>query len=117
MPYFAAKAVGAAMEGKFMDSVWSSSYLAMITSFIPLPGGSGGAEWGFQSLYLGMIGDNALTYSANIIWRGISYYFLTLLGGITFALYRGTPTVSTDKIAVFFSYFSSILLYLFSNIS
>lgn len=99
MPYFAAKAVGAAMEGKFMDSVWSSSYLAMITSFIPLPGGSGGAEWGFQSLYLGMIGDNALTYSANILWRGISYYFLTLLGGITFALYRGTPTVSTDKIA------------------
>lgn len=100
IPYFAGMASGANMEGKYFDSLFSSSYLAMITSFIPIPGGSGGAEWGFQTLFLNIYGGSqTITSASNILWRGLSYYMLTLIGGLCFAFYRGKPKVNTEKIA------------------
>lgn len=99
LPYFAGLATGADMAGKYLDCVWSSSYLAMITSFIPIPGGSGGAEWGFQTLFMNIYGSQSITSACNILWRGISYYLTTLIGGLVFILYRGEAKVSTAKIA------------------
>lgn len=100
IPYFAGMANGADMNGQYLNSLFSSSYLAMITSFVPIPGGSGGAELGFQALYLNIFGGNkAITSASNILWRGLSYYLVTILGGITFAFYRGKPSGITEKVA------------------
>lgn len=99
IPYFAGLATNVDMTGKYFSSLWSSSYLMMITSFIPIPGGSGGAEWGFQTLFLSIYGSASVTAACNILWRGISYYMMTLIGALVFIFYRGKPKVSTDKIA------------------
>lgn len=99
LPYFAGLATGVDMSGEYLNCVWSSSYLAMITSFIPIPGGSGGAEWGFQTLFANIYGSQSITAACNILWRGISYYLTTLIGGLVFIFYRGQSKVNTMKVA------------------
>lgn len=99
IPYFAGLATNVDMTEKYFSSLWSSSYLMMITSFVPIPGGSGGAEWGFQTLFLSIYGSSSVTAACNILWRGVSYYMLTLIGALVFIFYRGKAKVSTEKIA------------------
>lgn len=91
MPFLAGMALSAPMEGKFIESIWASSYLSMITSFIPIPGASGGVEYGFYLLFSKIYGDAAITSAANILYRSISFYFTLLIGFVIFVLYRGSP--------------------------
>lgn len=90
-PIFAGYALGVNMTGKFFETIWSYSYLSMITSFIPIPGASGGAEAGFQILFLSIYQDAAITSAANILTRFISFYLTLGIGLMVFIFYRGSP--------------------------
>jgi len=56
-----------------------------MASFIPIPGSSGGIEYGFISLF-SMLVLNTNASAVMLIWRFITYYALVVVGGILFAL-------------------------------
>ena len=91
LPYFAGIAMGEDLSGKYLQCLWSNSYLTMITCFIPIPGASGGAELAYQALFSHIYSSSAVLSASNLLWRGISYYFGLILGGIIFFTYHESP--------------------------
>ena len=59
----------------------SSAYVMLIGSFVPIPGGSGGLEYGFITFYGNFISGNILT-ATMLVWRFITYYFGMIIGAI-----------------------------------
>ena len=70
-----------------IKSVVLSGYTFLIGSFVPIPGATGGLEYGFMDFF-GVFTKGGLLSSAMLIWRLITYYFGMLLGGITLITYR-----------------------------
>ena len=60
----------------------------LIGSFVPIPGGTGGLEYGFIKFYGFFIFGSTLS-AVMIIWRFITYYFGLIVGGIAFNFKRG----------------------------
>lgn len=58
----------------------ASSFVMMISAFIPLPGASGGAEGSFYLLFGIFIIKPGLTAVALILWRLITYYLPIIIG-------------------------------------
>lgn len=57
--------------------------ILFLVSFIPIPGGSGLTEMGFYSLFSVYLPKHLLAVSV-VIWRFLSYYLNTLIGGFIF---------------------------------
>lgn len=57
------------------------SYVMLIGSFVPIPGGTGGLEYGFIALFGNFIKGSNLN-AIMILWRFITYYFGMILGAI-----------------------------------
>jgi uncharacterized protein (TIRG00374 family) len=47
----------------------------MVISLFPIPGGAGGAEYGFSVLFAQFVGNNSKLVLAMMIWRVLTYYF------------------------------------------
>lgn len=65
------------------EVIITSAYVMLIGSFVPIPGGSGGLEYGFISFYGNFI-KNPLLSALMLIWRFITYYFGMIVGAIAF---------------------------------
>ena len=61
--------------------IMTSAYVMLIGSFVPIPGGSGGLEFGFVRFYGFFIGGAKLS-SIMIAWRLITYYLGLIVGAI-----------------------------------
>ena len=59
------------------------SFVAIISSYVPLPGGMGGQEYLFILLF-GFYVDKPLLSSLMLLWRFITYYLPMIIGAITF---------------------------------
>ncbi len=59
-----------------------SSYVMLIGSFVPLPGGAGGLEFSFMAFYGNFIGPEKLA-SILVAWRIITYYLGIIVGAFT----------------------------------
>ncbi|MDO5292825.1 MAG: lysylphosphatidylglycerol synthase transmembrane domain-containing protein [bacterium] len=75
--------------GSIISVVAASSFVMMISAFIPLPGASGGAEGSFYLLFGIFIIKPGLTAVALLLWRFITYY-LPIIVGIFFCRIRKT---------------------------
>ena len=64
-----------------IEAIIASSYVMLIGSFVPIPGGTGGLEYGFVEFYGNFISGGALN-AMMLLWRVITYYFGMLIGGI-----------------------------------
>lgn len=64
-------------------TVICSSYTMMMGSFVPLPGGTGGIEFGFIKFF-GNFLNGAVLKTLMLMWRFLTYYFGMFLGAITF---------------------------------
>ena len=64
-----------------------SIYVTMIGSFVPIPGGTGGLEFGFIYFFGYYITGGVLT-AVMLIWRFVSYYLPMIIGAIALVLYR-----------------------------
>ena len=53
----------------------------LIGSFVPIPGGTGGLEYGFINFYGNFIKGSVLT-AIMITWRFITYYIPMIIGAI-----------------------------------
>lgn len=58
-----------------------SAYVMIIGSFVPIPGGSGGLEFGFVTFYGNFITGSKLS-ATMLVWRFITYYFSMILGAV-----------------------------------
>lgn len=83
MPYLIALGFGKSIT--LIQAIVTMAYVMIIGSFVPVPGGTGGIEYGFVFFFGYFIkGLNAMM----LIWRFISYYLGMILGAIALSLYR-----------------------------
>ena len=73
----------------FKAVFFSSSYLQLISSYIP----AGGAEVAYQNLYTFVFSSSYLPSIAasNLLWRVFTFYFHLLFGGLCLLFYKGSP--------------------------
>ena len=55
----------------------------LIGSFVPIPGGTGGLEYGYSAFY-GFFVKGSVLSASMLIWRFITYYLGIIIGGILF---------------------------------
>ena len=66
-----------------IDSLVASAYILIIGAFVPIPGATGGIEYGFLQMFSNFLPTSELN-AIMIVWRFITYYFGMILGGIMF---------------------------------
>lgn len=64
------------------QAIITSAYVMLIGSFVPIPGGSGGLEYGFIAFYSSFIGGSKLT-AMMLLWRFVTYYFGMIVGAVS----------------------------------
>ena len=87
VPYFVALSLGVKMP---LDIAFAAASLVfMICSFVPLPGGSGGAEGAFLLLFGGAFAvANKSVAVAILLWRVFTFYLPILVGTVFFVSKR-----------------------------
>lgn len=71
-----------------VETITSSAYVLIIGAFVPIPGGSGGIEYGFMQFFGNFIGGSVLAASL-LVWRFITYYLGIILGAIMINFFEG----------------------------
>ena len=67
------------------NTLTASAYTLLVGSFVPIPGASGGIEYGFIKFFgnfLSVVPLNSLL----LVWRFITYYLAMILGAIIFSI-------------------------------
>ncbi len=62
-------------------AIIASSYVMLMGSFVPIPGGSGGLEYGFIAFYGNFLSGPILN-ATMLLWRFITYYLGMFIGAI-----------------------------------
>ena len=62
-------------------AIVTSAYIMIIGSFVPIPGATGGLEFGFVQFYGNFITGSKLS-AMMLVWRFITYYFGMIIGAI-----------------------------------
>lgn len=85
MPYFVILALSETVpvDVSPIKVICASAYVMIIGSFVPIPGASGGIEFGYYKFFGNFITGSLLKASL-LIWRTISYYLPMIIGGILF---------------------------------
>ncbi|MBA1434902.1 lysylphosphatidylglycerol synthase transmembrane domain-containing protein [Bombilactobacillus bombi] len=72
-------------RARIMDVLIMQIMIVMITSIFPIPGGTGGAEYSFKTLFARFVSLPSQLYLGMFIWRFITYYLGMFLGIIAVA--------------------------------
>lgn len=83
VPYFLI--IGVGLDVNIITVVVTSAYVMLIGSFVPIPGGTGGLEYGFIAFFGNFITGPILN-ALMLIWRFVTYYFGMILGAIILGL-------------------------------
>ena len=85
MPFFVILALshGQMENVTWVKSMVASAYVLIIGSFVPIPGASGGIEFGYFQFFGNFIKGSLLRASL-LVWRSISYYLPMILGAVLF---------------------------------
>lgn len=65
--------------------VATSAYVMLIGSFVPIPGGTGGLEYGFIAFFSNFNSTKIVT-AIMLLWRFITYYFGMILGATVLSI-------------------------------
>ncbi|MDD5800060.1 MAG: lysylphosphatidylglycerol synthase transmembrane domain-containing protein [Coriobacteriales bacterium] len=90
IPWFVLRAFD--KQGDFLECLAAGSMVQMVSSAVPLPGGTGGAEGGFMMFYSHMFGS--ATSAGFIIWRIITFFLPTILAAPLLGLKTTNRSVS-----------------------
>lgn len=80
--YFVCRAVGFDTLSIY-QAIIASAFVMLITSLVPIPGATGGAEFGFLAFF-GAFNIGTLSHGIMLLWRFITYYIGLLIGFVTF---------------------------------
>lgn len=83
IPLFIAYSMGEYKSLNILNTLTASAYVLLIGAFVPIPGASGGIEYGFVRFF-GNFLTSSLTSAILLIWRFITYYFGMIIGMILF---------------------------------
>lgn len=83
VPYFVCLALGV-QGAAFWTVVSASAFILMISSFVPLPGASGGAEGSFYMFFNIFFRSSGSVSIAILLWRLLTFY-LPIMAGAWFA--------------------------------
>lgn len=64
-----------------IEAIVTSAYVMLIGSFVPIPGGTGGLEYGFIAFYNNFLKGSSLN-AIMLVWRFITYYLGIIIGAI-----------------------------------
>ena len=87
IPLFVFFSIGEVSSITILESIVCSGYTYLIGSFVPIPGGSGGLEYGFIQFFQGFTVGATLS-ACMILWRFITYYFSMIIGAISLLFYK-----------------------------
>lgn len=81
------------------DMLCAQSYVTMVSSLVPLPGGSGAAEYCFSTFFMTYISPETMK-SAILLWRTITYYG-TIMISLPFSAIQKKKTTEnpTDNVS------------------
>ena len=65
------------------NTITASAYVYIIGGFVPIPGASGGIEYGFSRFFGNLIITSKLS-AVLLLWRFITYYLGVIIGAIVF---------------------------------
>lgn len=65
-----------------LESIVASAYVMLIGSFVPLPGGTGGIEYGFVKFFGVFIISDVKLKALMLLWRFVTFYMGIIVGGI-----------------------------------
>lgn len=65
-----------------LQAIIASAYVMLIGSFVPLPGGTGGIEYGFIKFFGVFIISDSKLRALMLLWRFITFYMGIIVGGI-----------------------------------
>ncbi|MFD1124297.1 YbhN family protein [Lentilactobacillus raoultii] len=98
IPYFIMLALGYDNANIFMVTSLHIM-IVMIISLFPIPGGSGGAEFSFESLFKSYITSNSKLVLAMILWRILTYYFGMVVGAAALLIKPDKVNDSHNKVS------------------
>jgi uncharacterized protein (TIRG00374 family) len=91
MPYFVILALNhGPVDGVTpIKTIVASAYVLLMGSFVPIPGASGGIEYGYLQFFGNFI-KGPLLKASLLVWRTITYYLSMIVGGILFNIHTKT---------------------------
>ena len=84
IPFFTFKALNIPIGMNFFDLIIIMIHVFIISTFVPIPGGSGGIEYAFITLFTAYF-SKSYVLSSLVIWRFVYYYLPIIIGYIVFA--------------------------------
>lgn len=88
IPLWIAYSMGSYTSMNGLEAIVASAYVLIMASFVPIPGASGGIEYGFLSFFGNFIKGPMLS-AMLLMWRFVTYYLPMILGAICFSLDKG----------------------------
>lgn len=85
IPLFIVMSLGNYTSLNILTTLTSSAYVLLMGSFVPIPGASGGIEYGFLKFYGNFLNKKILS-AVLIVWRFITYYLGVIIGALAFSL-------------------------------
>lgn len=85
VPLFVLYSMGDFHNLTMVDTLVSSAYVYVIGAFVPIPGASGGIEYGFTQFFGNFIVLNKIS-AVLLLWRFITYYMGMIIGGAMFSI-------------------------------
>lgn len=86
IPLFIFKALG--YENiSILNSIVATSFVMLIGNFMPVPGATGGIEFGFVKLFKSFIHGTILS-TAMLLWRTVTYFLAMIIGAIVLLIER-----------------------------
>jgi len=93
IPLFVIIALDKGSTISILNTIVASSYVMIIGAFVPIPGGTGGIEFGFLQFFGNLIkgntssaGNVAILNASLLMWRFITYYVPMVVGAVLLKL-------------------------------
>lgn len=85
VPYFVLLSLGVSGVS-VVEVIVLHVMIVMIVSLFPIPGGSGGAEYSFKTLFATYVASPTQLILGMLLWRILTYYLGMVLGIVALAL-------------------------------
>lgn len=87
IPFFIFLSIGEFDSIGIFESIVCSGYTFLIGSFVPIPGGTGGLEYGFVQFFQNFTVGATLS-ACMILWRFVTYYLEIIIGALSLLFYK-----------------------------
>ena len=78
------------VKTSLIEVICLSTFVMLIGNFIPVPGATGGLEYGFMQFFGIIVKDIPVLSGAMLLWRFVTYFLGMIVGFITLIIKKGT---------------------------